>query len=432
MNFQKDSTLNQSSRQHVLTDTHQSFWQLAAIQLIQVASLPVLVCSMILVREHSLINSILVLLISNIISWVIRYYLIVMCSNGRKSVMDIVEDYFGRVWILGRGGVYLIAVLLLLTAMALFLEGTTLQSNALVSLFPLNEGPDIDPFMQIGVLIGILSTIFCARGMVVLRKLSTAALPIILIALGILVMTSFSSIEFIPHRSFSLSALPKVLAINLAVTADLPTFFRHSRSWNSSMKALTAIQILSFLIGIAGLYLVSMINPSSGIPNVTGIISTDSFSKLAFILLVVFSGIGANISNIYASSVGWETFAPLSLVGKKEYLIIGFLITLFYLSVAGLIPTGVFVSITSDSVVNLTIVFVLGFFISKLLTRPLDRSDRSILFFSWLISTVLNIGQNIGVVPFETSSLVISCLLIPLLVVFAYGLKFCIALVKPD
>ncbi len=399
---------NTQEHSHVLPDTKQSFWQLAFIQLTGVTSLPVLFASIILVQKTSLFNSIIVLLVANFILWIIRYGLIAMSYHGRKSVMDIAEDYFGSIWGLGKWGIYLIAALLLLSTTALFVEETTIVSSSLTSLFSINEGPGIDPFLQISVIIGIISTIFCTQGMVALRWLSTIALPLILASFVILLIAAPSNGSFIAHSALSLSMLPFVLGINLAITADLPTFFRHSKSWKDAMFGLTALQLTSLAIGIGGLFLGSMILSVGGIPTAGNDVVSSELLKFAFVALVAFSSICSNVSNVYSASVGWELFAPTALVGKKEYLILGFLLTLVFISVTGEFSMNFLLNITNAALVNLSFVFILGYFVHLLTKRHLDRADRTAYFLAWLVPTIVNICQYSNIFLSKQSVLLVS------------------------
>ncbi len=393
---------------HVLPDTNQSFWQLSVIQLTGVTSLPVLFASILLAQKNSLLNSVLVLVIANVLLWIIRYSLISMSHSNRKSVIDISRDCFGSIWIFGKNGIYLIAILLLFSTLSLFVEETTILSNALTAFFPLNEGPNIDPFMQISVIIGVVSTIFCIWGIIALRWLSTIAFPIILLALVVILLTLPTEMTFLDHHSLSLSALPLVLGINLSVTADLPTFFRHSQSWKASMFALATIQLISLAIGIGGLFLGAVIHqPFSDFPAAVDMLFSNSLSKIAFISLVVLSSICSNVSNVYSASVGWEVVMPSVLVGKKEYLILGLLLTIIFISITGIVSLESMASITNLSLVNLSFIFFICWLIIFTKKGSLDNAEQSICFLAWFISTLLNILQYSGVILTGTSSLLV-------------------------
>ncbi len=388
--------MQEADSQHLLVDTNQSFWQLASIQLTGVTSLPVLFTSIFLIQKASLLNSVIILVVANLILWVIRYGLISMSYQGRKSVMDLCSDYFGDIIFFKKTGIYSIAALLLISTMFLFVEETTIISKALTKTFAINEGPNIDPYMQISVIIGVASTIVCTWGIVALRWLSVICLPIILVAFITLIISSPSDINFLEHKAFSLAGLPLVLGINLAVTADLPTFFRHSRSWKSSVYALTMIQLFSLALGVGGLFLGAVIQPLSGSLSVNQIGFNGDIIKVAFIALVALSSICSNVSNIYGASVGWETFVRSPLVGKKEYLILGFLLTLIFLIITGLISLETPVDITGDSLVSLSFVFVIAYLIKSITKRSLGVFEKNIYFLAWLLSSLVILLQYAG------------------------------------
>jgi len=112
----------------------------------------------------------------------------------------------------------------------------------------------VNQFIQVGVLIGIVSMLFCINGMKALRYTATICFPILFIAFIGSICNDGFSIPQSTHDGISLSGLPIFLATSLDVTADLPTFFRHSQSLRSSFNALTAIQVISFCIGLGAFF----------------------------------------------------------------------------------------------------------------------------------------------------------------------------------
>ena len=399
------------NQHHALADKDQSFWQLAAIQLSSVASLPILITSVILIQSTSLVNALLVVLISNLLLWIIRYALISMSHDGRKSTIDISRDYFGNSWGLKDKGIYLIAALLLISTAMLFSEETALVCKAITSLTPINEGKDIDPYMQLSVAIGVLSTVFCVSGMIALRWLATISLPIILVSFIVLLSLSPNNIKFVEHTSLSLSGISFMLGVNLAITIDLPTFFRHSRSWKSSVNALTVIQIISFFIGIGGLFLGAVLSPWMTSEISKNFVFSSTGLSIAFIVLILLSAVCANVSNVYSASVGWEVMAPKALVGRKEYLILGLLLTIFFISVVDAVSLKVPLEICDAALINLCLVIIVGFVVFLFTRRSPSCLQRTLYLWSWLSMTTLNTLQIIGVFLQKIPTLTVSAII---------------------
>lgn len=411
-----------SSERHVrFPDGNQNWWQLAAIQLTGFTSLPILASSVFIIQESNWLSAILTLIAGNLILWAFRLGIVCMSYEGRKSVLDISHEY------LGRTSAYLIGVLLLAATLAWFVVETTLASDALCRLIPIDEGGEINQFFQVGVLLGILSTLICMDGMVVLRWFATLCLPILFIAFLGVIFTSDYGIPPSANSSITLAGLPIFLATNLGVTADLPTFFRHSRSLHTSLTALTAIQIISFVIGLGGLFLGSIIVPWSGVAQ-TDFHTVSAALKGCLIVLVFFSVISSNVSSVYSASVGWELLAPV-FAGMKEYLIIGLSSTIIFVLAANVFSLDFLEAATGCALVNLSLVLVLGYLIRLKLKKPPTLTEQRIYFIAWLLSSVFNIFQIIKWDD-DFSTFLIGLSVIIIVLITGFSLEFVISKVR--
>jgi len=408
--------MNHKTENNTLPDIKQSFWQLAVIQLAGIASLPVLASSVLISQTTNFIDAITTIALANIILWIIRFGIISMSHKDRKSTLDISREYFGTI------GSYFIAVLLLASTLAWFVAQTTLASNALTFLIPINVGEGVDRFVQTSVALGIISTLLCMEGIVALRWLATLIYPFLLIAfLGVL-FTTPKQILSIEPVSITFSLLPLALGTNLGITADLPTFFRHSKSWKDSVNALTILQLVSLIIGIAGLFLGSAISPWLEDGSAESFIAVGHGQKSFLVALIFISVICANVSNVYSASVGWEVVAP-TLAGRKEYLILGFGLTIIFILVAHIFSMHSLLDITDASLINLALVLVLGYVIYLLTGRAPKIREQMIYLFAWLVATTLNILQFSELFAVNHSSLFIAILAILCTIVSGFTIK---------
>lgn len=382
-----------------LPDSHQTHWQLAAIQLSGWTSLPILATSLLILQRNSFLGSILTLIVGNAILWFIRLGLIAMSHPKRQSTLDISREY------LGNFGAYFVSALLLLSTYAWYLTQTTTASDTLIHLFSFHEDPHIDQFTQISVFIGILSAFLCMQGMPLLRKISSFCFPIlILLFLSLLFILPASSTPN-PHAT-SLSGLGLVLATNLGITSDFPTFFRHSRSWETSIKALTIVQIFSLAIAICSLYFGSIIHNHIEIS--TNLALQSSLLRFSLLSFVFLSVICANVANVYSASVGWEVLAPKALIGRKEYLILGLILTSCFILFAKLLPTEFLLEWTDCSLVNLTLVLILGYILLRLSNTSPSKTEQMIYLFSWTLASLLNFFHIAKLLPISPSNFVLS------------------------
>lgn len=378
-----------------LPDTQQSVWGLTVIQLSGWISLPILATSLLILQENTFYGSVLTIIVGNAILWFIRFGIVAMSYKNRQSTLDVSREYLGN-W-----GSLFIAAILVASTLVWFIAQTTAASNTLTNLISIHENPSIDRFTQMSVLLGILSTFLCMQGIIVLRWLSSLAFPILLITF---VIVMFSAPFHLPEEgtsALSLSGLALVLGTNLGITSDIPTFFRHSRSFQTSVYALTVIQIMSLLLALCSLFFGSIINRSFDINNAAVLGTEDNVLRISLIIFVFLSVICANVANIYSASVGWEVIAPSALVGRKEYLVIGLGLTTIFVLLSNIFSVNFLISASDSSLVNLCLVLILGYIISRLHKRPPNSFEQKAYFSAWLLSSLINIFQYADVVLTE-------------------------------
>jgi purine-cytosine permease-like protein len=409
-----------------LIDLKQNYFQLAAIQTCGIINLPLLLSSIVIASKQSLTTSFLTVLSANILLWVFRYCLLKLSFQDRKSTLDLTMEYFGNL------GTYIISLILLIDTLGWFFLHTSLSSNCLSILFNLKNNSNIDHFVQISIVIGVLSTLLCSQGIKSLKRISIILLPIIFFSfLGILFFSlrTFSYPKFTPNnlsQLISIEGLGLILSTNLGLTADLPTFFRHRNTWNDSLKALGFFQFIGLIAGIFGLFLGNtfQVNP---ITNEYSLNIVSEFQKFFLILFLLFSTLYSNIYNIYSSSVGWEILAPKSLVGRKEYMIIGLGLTILFISFYGTFSLENLLVFADSAMTNLCLLFMCFFLISYHKNSILIYKSKAshILFIFWLLITFIN---SIQVYYYQDSASAtfyksFSIIFLALLIAFGFKLK---------
>lgn len=379
---------------HHLPDIRQSWWQLAMIQLSSWMSLPTLATSILILQQNSFLGAALTIIVGNAILWFIRFGIISMSHAKRQSTLDISRTY------LGDFGSYFIAILLLVSTLAWFVTQTTIAGSTLTHLVSFNENLKIDRFTQMSVFLGITSSFLCMEGIILLRKLSILSFPLLVMTFSIIFFSLPSHIpQTVNSHPISLAGLTLVLATNLGISSDFPTFFRHSRSWSDSIKALTVIQLVSIALGIFGLYFGALILNGLEINERLILSSGNLFLQISLIIFIFFSVICANVANVYAASVGWEVIAPAALIGRKEYLILGLGLTIIFILVSNLISTDALLTISDTSLVNLCIILVLGYLISRKTRKAPSRYLQFTYFIAWVLSSMFNVVAFLDLIP---------------------------------
>jgi len=319
--------------------------------------------------------------VGNAILWFIRLGIVSMSHKKRQSTLDISREY------LGHYGGYFIAVLLLLSTLFWYITQTSVASNTITRLITIQEDAKIDKFAQVSVFLGVVSTFLCMEGIVLLRRLSTFSFPILFVCFFIIFFSLPDRSLAVNGNPTSLVGLSLVLATNLGISADFPTFFRHSRSWGDSVKALIVIQLGSILLGIFSLYFGSLILKSFEINQKLALAETNGLLYYAIILFIFFSVISANVANVYSASVGWEVLAPASLIGRKEYLILGLGLTIIFILFSK-ISLGGLLEFSDTSLVFLCLILVTGFLVSRWTKKPPSSFMKGAYFVAWVFATL--------------------------------------------
>lgn len=396
-----------------LQDTHQSWWQLATIQLTGMTSLPLISASVLVSLNSTFINALATLILSNIILWIVRYGIISMSFEGRKSTLEVAKEYVGKF------GSYFVAVLLLISTLVWFIAQTTFASNALTHLIPAGEETGVNHFIRTSVTLGILSTLFCMEGIIIVRRVALITFPILIIAFIAVIFVSPAKIPMGDFSTITLAGLPLLLGTSLGVTADLPTFFRHSNSWRDSVNGLTAIQLMSLVIGIGGLFFGSIITPWLGVNAETD--TSVNLFRFGLIVLIMISAVISNISNVYAASVGWELVAP-ALAGRKEYLMLGLGFTIVFILVANIFSTSLLLEIFDSSLMNLAIMLVVGYVISCFKQHRPNIYEKTIYFLAWLIATLFSSLQYSKILLPNFAPNVAGSLVVLVVIIFGFSI----------
>lgn len=367
-----------------LTETNQTWLDLAAIQFSGWMGIPILSSSILILQQNSFPGAILTIIVGNAIMWFIRLGILSMSFEKRQSTLDLSRAYMGNL------GGYFISVLLLISTFAWYITQTSIGGNSLTHLITIHENPQINQFAQVSVFLGMASAFLCMEGMALLRRLSLFSLPILVITFFVILFTIPNGIPEMETKTLSLAGLSIFLATNLGISSDLPTFFRHGQTWTASLKALTLIQIVNVVFGILGLYFGALVINHLQINEQLVISSGSEWLRYALILFIFFSVLCANVANVYSASVGWEILAPSSLVGRKEYLILGLGLTILFILVSDLFSIDFLLAASDAALVNLCLILTIGYVVARKQKNPPNRYLQRTYFIAWGLSSLIN------------------------------------------
>jgi len=264
------------------------------------------------------------------------------------------------------------------------------------------------------------------EGVTLLKKLASFVFPFLIAAFIAVIFIIPFKLPEITTAGLSLAGLTLVLITNLGITSDLPTFFRHSKSLHTSIKALTVIQLVSLAIALLGLYLGSIITGAFEINEALVLGTSSEVLRLSLIIFIFLSVICANVANVYSASVGWEVIAPKALLGRKEYLILGLGLTTIFILVSNLFSIEFLLNSSDSSLVNLCIILIIGYMLSKARKSEPSRFEQVGYFTAWFVSTTLNILQFSEILPIHISPIATSLASILIILSLFFLTKRCI------
>lgn len=310
-----------------------------------------------------------------------------MGAKDKKSTLDVAKDYLGIAY-------WAVAVVLLFATVAWYVTQNTYASNSILHLFSVNYVDKSSQYIQLVVLIGVVSTLFCMEGMTLVRKCATISFPFLfLFIIAIFFLIPRPSINW-SLANFSLAGVPIVIATNLGVAADIPTFFRHSASKKASMQALAIISVFNLALSVIGIFFAGLITPWQGINVNNPQMYAHDTTRWVLMGFLFLSAINANITNIYSASVAWEVLAPR--LARKEWLILGLCLVIVTVLVINVFSLSWLLSFADSGLVSLTLIFIAGYLIDKHLKMGSSNQDRLACAAAWIASFTFTALQSFG------------------------------------
>jgi purine-cytosine permease-like protein len=376
-----------SRRKQSKFETTQNAYQLASIQIAGGnIGLPVASVGFSLFLSLGLFNSVLNIVIGNLIILMVSYIFIRMSFRHRLNAVENVERYFG--WLGAKG----FALCILVTMIGWLAIGLSRLSDGLDIL-------DMNPsWLFPGALIGFLAslvTLFSIRG---IRWLGVLVTPLLIILLTVcLVMAASPPPQQLPEFSnrLNLTGISPIVIVLLASIADYPTFYRHSVSVRHGMYSLWVIFLATvfsqvsiiFLGGNSPKSIYTLVDPQS--------IQSNGLLFIVACFLVV-STLGSAAWNIYAASVGWESLFP-ALKDRTEYAVIGLgaTVLLYALPIKVVLETIVaYGDITITAILTIT---VANYLLDNLIKKTSKRLRHTINNGGWVVSTIVAVSCKAGV-----------------------------------
>ncbi|MFZ4772467.1 MAG: hypothetical protein ACOYK9_00545 [Chlamydiia bacterium] len=371
------------------TDSNQNFWQLACIQ----AASPGLAWILLgksFAQKYGYDATITSILFANLILWFIAFSIVSMTAQNRNNAIENAEEYTGIF-----GG-----KLAALISMAIFPIWSIMQMEAAAEIFTNFYGAEFNSTITvIGLTAAIvISFIIYNRGIRIIRQLTTAFLPI-LILYSLYSLLSIGEFNWISRGTlFSFPCTFAYVSASFPGMVNLPTFFRHSRSLYDSYLALTIMTLLVIFFQISSLWIAP-----DFLADYLSKTGSEPFSFVVILFYSAFMGmllICNNLVNIYFSYPSWMLIIP-SIKKNTMLLIVGLCVAIFY----GLIRTFPDLSlffktyqiIADNFIANLGIVLLIIFGFRLVVRHRPQPLEKVISTTSWIIGCIATILATIQV-----------------------------------
>lgn len=354
----------------------QTYFQLASIQSVSLG-IPVIIIGKQLSALYGPGIAICSIFVGNLILWLVGLAIISMVYQQHTNAIENIKGYIGKY---GGGLFALMLSFAFLNWYAIQINNAALSLNSLFQYsFPWRE----DLVIRIGAAMGILAALLAIGGIRLLKWVTVAALPMLLVYNVYALLFSQNA----PQKwSWGLS-LPGIIATVLLLlpgVINLPTFFRHSRSRADSFLALTLMLIFITFFEAASIWMnfsPSLEYSSKSAPNfILFVIPTALF--------IIITSVCSNLLNIYLASACYETFIP-KFEGIKGHAIIGLMGTAVYTFVQISSPIIFIANLLNDYIGVLGIVLIIAV-LARIIIRHRPREfEKAINAASWLLGCVV-------------------------------------------
>lgn len=385
-----------------LADKSQRWWHLSSIQLAGgIISVPVISIASQIFTSSGVLNTILSIIVGNLIVLLISYFIVSMSFEKRLNAVENAAQFIGK------NGGRVLAFYVLITMIG-WVAWELISGEELLLIFPLfskfSSGSLIGAVAALILLIGI-------RGLKALCVVST--IPLIILLFAIMSIVETSPKDYVFHSTFSfldlIAGVSLIISASAAAVVDYPTFFRHSKTKKDSIIALVVIFIVTSIIQSTGIFLFKVFAMDKEV--IGKLLSANDINSAFVVSFLIISMVSSTAWNIYAASVGWESLFPI-FKDRTEYAVIGLAAIVLISSIH---VKNVFVATAtfSDTIISgLGGVLIFEFINRKRRKVRFSIWDDKKRFFysnaSWFVGALLGVMAYINFIAPKSDSTVIS------------------------
>lgn len=356
---------------------HQNWWQLSSIQIGGAICLPVIIIGQALYQTYGFTSAVVSILIGNFILLLLGLVSAKMSYEKRKTTPENAVEYFGE------KGVSFFALTMSLSLLGWFAIQLNMMSLSVLDLLSLDTS--LTATIVFNLILGALITAAALYGIKAINLLADFSLPLLIGTLTYALFTTDQPLH--PSSSFlSFGGVSMVIAMNVAVVIDLPTYFRHAKSAKDGYISMGIIFGLALpLLEILGVYLAATSSGGSILDVLKR--SNGPLWNIWVALFLVLAAWTTNNLNLYSGVVCLESILKAWSDKKRTLLFggIGTIISCFNL----LNHLELVLDVMGIFIVSMGTVIITRYLILQFNRMEITQQDYRQHFVAWLVGITL-------------------------------------------
>jgi purine-cytosine permease-like protein len=298
--------MNQLQEDIFDASTNQSWWQLSSIQIGGAVCLPVIMVGQTLAKNYGFFSAILAICVGNLFLLLLGMAVLRMTMQNKVSTIENAKRYFGS------KGTPILALTMIVCLggwFAIQLNVMTLSLQEMSKIFFGDYFAGDWGRIAGNFLLGLLITGFAFKGIQSLNYLSTYSMPLLIGTIAYALFSHSPTPQILSESSYSWGGITLVIAASIAIIADMPTYYRFSKSNRDGMISILMLFIIALpIIEIVGVY-IGVRNPHANIIDALAGGGSQLWHFWVGLFLLL-AGWTTNNTNLYSVAISLRAIMP--------------------------------------------------------------------------------------------------------------------------
>lgn len=337
------------------SEKNQTFWQLGCISAASL-SIPGILVGGVIAQKYGVETAAVAILAGNLILWVLALAAVAMSADKQSNTIELVQEHFGMV-----GGSAAL-IFLVVSFLGWFVGQSQIFSQGVQNVVEIYMTTPEDFYIRIGTAFGFLAGVLSIWGIVVLKKLSVWAVPIIAFYILCAVTIAPLDISFSNLWAIPLAAIFMVTVPVLPWIIFLPSIFQFARTKQDAHLGLILMTLFSIAFQLGSIWM--------DFPNLEYFRTSNGLFPMVFaaftLVFLALNLICTNLVNIYLGVTSWGR----SVADGKAYAAFAILGTVLFAFSTYFPPMFFFKGLVNGALCNLATIMILSF-LSRKVADPL-------------------------------------------------------------